>query len=171
MSLVQRGFPRRSLFGAALVLPPVLALGACSSKQMSGLFGGGSSPKVLSRGDRMVRWLYNGGQERMMAPDALSLMGITNEGRDIPVKLLGEYGPDNARYVIALVSIRKVYEFVLHRLQGDMFIFHNCDKSFVRLSSVRYPRNGKPSFIGDAAFADADFQQQLAFWVDRMPGR
>ena len=146
------------LFGAALVLP----LAACDS--------GGRSTKVQSRGDRMVRWLYNTGTERMMAPDALTLMGITNEGRDIPVKLLGENGSDG-RYVIALVSIRKVYEFVLHRLQRDVFIFHSCDKSLTRLASVRYPRDGKPSVITDAAFAEADFQQQLAFWVDRMPGR
>ena len=73
--------------------------------------------------------------------------------------------------VIALVSIRKVYEFVLHRLQNDVFIFHNCDRNFTRLTSVRYPRDGKPTFIADSAFADADFQQQLAFWIDRMPGR
>ena len=80
----------------------------------------------------MVRWLYNAGEERMMAPEALAVMGITNEGRDIPVRLLGENGPDG-RYVIALVSIRKVYEFVLHRLQNDVFIFHNCDRNFTRL--------------------------------------
>jgi hypothetical protein len=163
--LLQRSLPRRALFGAALVLP----LGACSSKQMSGLFGR-EPPKVASRGDRMVRWVYNAGEERMMAPEALAVMGITNEGRDIPVKLLGENGADG-RYVIALVSIRKVYEFVLHRLQGDVFIFHQMDRNFTRLASVRYPRNGKPTFIADAAFADADFQRQLAFWVDRMPGR
>jgi hypothetical protein len=155
--LPQRGFSRRALFGAPLLLP----LAACSPAP---------TDKVLSRGDRMVRWLYNTGEDRMMAPDALSVMGITNEGRDIPVKLLGENGTDG-RYVIALVSIRKVYEFVLHRLKGDVFIFHNCDRSFTRLSSVRYARNGKPTFIADAAFADGDFQQQLAFWVDRMPGR
>ena len=77
----------------------------------------------------MVRWLYNTGTERMMAPDALTLMGITNEGRDIPVKLLGEDGSDG-RYVIALVSIRKVYEFVLHRFQNEVFVFHNCDRNF-----------------------------------------
>jgi hypothetical protein len=169
MSLAQRGFPRRALFAAALTLP----LGACGkdmNRQMSGLFGGNTAPKVQSRGDRMVRWVYNAGEERMMAPDAMSVMGITNEGRDIPVRLLGEYG-DDGRYVIALVSIRKVYEFVLHRFQNDVFIFHNMDKNFTRLASVRYAKNGKPAFITDAAFADADFQRQLAFWVDRMPGR
>ena len=97
-------------------------------------------------------------------------MGITNEGRDIPVKQLGEDGTDG-RYVIGLVGIRKVYEFVLHRFQNDVLIFHNCDTNFSRLSSVRYARNGKPIFITDTAFAEADFQQQLAFWVERMPGR
>jgi hypothetical protein len=160
---------RRALLGAAVALP----LGACGgkdlSRQMSSLFGS-TSPKLLSRGDRMVRWVYNSGEERMMAPDALSVMGITNEGRDIPVRLLGEYGPDG-RYVIALIEIRKVWEFVLHRFQDDVFIFHNMDKNFTRLASVRYAKNGKPAFITDAAFADADFQKQLAFWVDRMPGR
>jgi hypothetical protein len=168
VSVVQRGFPRRALIGAALALP----LGACGkdvSGQMSSLFGK-SPPKVMSRGDRMVRWIYNAGEERMMAPDAMSVMGITNEGRDIPVKLLGEYGPDG-RYVIALVSIRKVYEFVLHRFQNDVFIFHNMDKNFTRLASVRYAKDGRPTFITDTAFAEADFQKQLAFWVDRMPGR
>ena len=171
MSVVQRGIARRSMFGAALALP----LGACGgkdlSRQMSGLFGGGGTPKVQSRGDRMVRWVYNSGEERMMAPDALTPMGISNEGRDIPVKLLGEYGPNDARYVIALVEIRKVYEFVLHRLQNDVFIFHSCDRTLRRLASVRYPRDGKPSVITDLTFAESDFQQQLAFWVDRMPGR
>jgi len=160
---------RRAFLGAAMALP----LGACGgkdlSRQMSSLFGS-TSPKLLSRGDRMVRWVYNAGEERMMAPDALTVMGITNEGRDIPVRLLGEYGSDG-RYVIALIEIRKVWEFVLHRFQDDVFIFHNMDKSFTRLASVRYAKNGKPTFITDAAFADADFQKQLAFWVDRMPGR
>jgi hypothetical protein len=166
--LVQRGFPRRALLGAALVLP----LGACGkdmSRQMSGLFGS-PPPKLMSRGDRMVRWLYNSGEERMMAPEPMAVMGITNEGRDIPVRLLGEYGPDG-RYVIALIQIRKVWEFVLHRFQNDVFIFHNMDKDFTRLASVRYAKNGKPTFITDAAFAEADFQKQLAFWIDRMPGR
>jgi hypothetical protein len=166
VSVVQRGFPRRALIGAALVLP----LGACGKDlRMSNPFGR-SDPKLLSRGDRMVRWVYNAGEERMMAPDAMTVMGISNEGRDIPVRLLGEYGPDG-RYVIALTNMRKVWEFVLHRFQNDVFIFHNCDKNFRRLASVRYAKNGRPTFITDAAFADADFQRQLAFWVDRMPGR
>ena len=56
--------------GAALVLP----LGACGnngmSQQMPGLFGSSAPPKLMSRGDRMVRWVYNAGEERMMAPEA-----------------------------------------------------------------------------------------------------
>ena len=168
--MVQRGIARRALLGAAVALP----LGACGSKdlsrQMSSLFGSSPNPKLMSRGDRMVRWVYNSGEERMMAPDALTVMGITNGGRDIPCRLLGEYGSDG-RYVIALIEIRKVWEFVLHRFQDDVFIFHNMDRSFTRLASVRYAKNGKPTFITDAALADADFQKQLAFWVDRMPGR
>ena len=60
---------------------------------------------------------------------------------------------------------------MLHRFQNEVFIFHNCDRNFTRLTSVRYARNGKPTVITDAAFAEADFQQQLAFWVERMPGR
>ncbi len=158
------------VLGAALALP----LGACgkssnASGGLSSLFGS-SQPKLLSRGDRMVRWVYNAGEERMMAPEPMAVMGITNEGRDIPVRLLGEYGPDG-RYVIALTDIRKVWEFILHRFQNDVFIFHNMDKNFTRLASVRYAKNGKPTFITDQAFADADFQKQLAFWIDRMPGR
>ena len=106
-----------------------------------------------------------------MAPDALTVMGITNEGRDIPVKA-ARRGRAGRPLRHRLINIRKVYEFVLHRLQGDdVFIFHNCDTKFKRLSSVRYPRNGKPLFITDTAFAEADFQKQLAFWVERMPGR
>jgi hypothetical protein len=118
----------------------------------------------------MVRWLQNEGREVMMAPDALAVMGITNEGRDIPVKQKAEGEPED-RYVISLVQIRKVHEFVLHHSDGNVLIFHNCDTKFERLSSVRYPRNGKPLFITDTAFAEADFKKQLAFWFERMPGR
>ncbi|MGE5148705.1 MAG: hypothetical protein ACM3II_01175 [Rhodospirillaceae bacterium] len=158
------------VLGAALALP----LAACgrNSNASGGLLNlfGSSQPKLLSRGDRMVRWIYNAGEERMMAPEPMAVMGITNEGRDIPVRLLGESGSDG-RYVIALTDIRKVWEFILHRFQNDVFIFHNMDKNFTRLASVRYAKNGRPTFITDQAFADADFQKQLAFWVDRMPGR
>jgi len=119
----------------------------------------------------MVLWLQHDGHDVMMAPDALTVMGITNGGRDVPARQMAEGEPGD-RYVISLINIRKIHEFVLHRRQGDdVLIFHSCDTKFERLSSVRYPRNGKPLFITDTAFAEADFQKQLAFWFERMPGR
>ncbi len=165
--MTQRSFSRRSLLGAAFILPPALALGGCSDNPFA------PKPKytLSPRGDRMVRWLQHDGHEVMMAPDALSVMGITNEGRDIPARQLAEGYPPDDRYVISLINIRKVHEFVLHRRQGDVLIFHNCDTAFTRLVSVRYARNGKPTFISDVAFAEKDFQEQLAFWLQRMPGR
>ena len=138
---------------------------------MSGLFSPKPKYTLTPRGDRMVRWLQHEGHDVMMAPDALTLMGITNGGRDIPVRQFAEGDPDDVRYTISLVNIRKIHEFVLHRRQGDVLIFHNCDTKFERLSSVRYPRDGKPTFISDAAFAESDFRKQLAFWFERMPGR
>ena len=80
-------------------------------------------------------------------------------------------GGRDGRYVVSLVNIRKIHEFIFHRRQGDVLILHHSDTKFARLASVRYPRNGKPSVITDTAFAEADFQQQLAFWFERMPGR
>jgi hypothetical protein len=156
-------FSRRALLGAGLLLP----LGGC---QTSGLFGKSKITTLSPRGDRLVRLIQNTGKDNMMAPEAPALMGITNEGRDIPVRqLAGEN--DSGRYVVSLVNIRKVHEFIFHRKQGDVLILHLSDTAFTRLKSVRYPRNGKPSVITDVAVADADFQQQLAFWLDRIPGR
>ena len=79
----------------------------------------------------------------MMAPEAPALMGITNEGRDIPVRQLAGEGT-GGRYVVSLVNIRKIHEFIFHRRQGDVLILHQSDTKFARLQSVRYPRNGKP---------------------------
>jgi hypothetical protein len=118
----------------------------------------------------MVRWIQVDGRDNMMAPEALALMGITNEGRDIPVRQLGEDGSDG-RYVVSLVNIRKIHELVFHRRHGDVLVIHLSDTKFARLASVRYPRNGKPSTITDAAYAENDFQQQIGFWFSRMPGR
>ena len=75
------------------------------------------------------------------------------------------------RYVVNLVNIRKYHEFVFQRRQGDVLILHSADTAFKRLVSVRYARNGKPSVITDTAFAESDFQQQIAFWFARIPGR
>jgi len=162
---MQRGFPRRALLGAALILP----LGGCNS-DLADLFGKKSEYTLSPRGDRMVRWLQNGGRDVMMAPEAFAVMGLDNGGRDIPVKQFAENGTDG-RYVISLVNVRKIHEFVLHRRQGDVLVFHHCDTRFARLTSVRYPRDGKPTYITDTAFAENDFQQQIGFWFERMPGR
>ena len=166
--MTQRSFRRRSLLGAAFALPSLVPLAGCTD--MATMFGQKPKYTLTPRGDRMVRWLQNEGREVMMAPEALTVMGITNGGRDIPVKQKAEGEPDD-RYVISLVQIRKIHEFVLHHSDGNVLIFHNCDTKFARLVSVRYPRNGKPTFISDVAFAENDFQKQLAFWFERMPGR
>lgn len=156
-------FPRRAFLGVGLLLP----LGAC---QTSNLFGSRKITTLSPRGDRLVRMIQRTGNDNMMAPEAPALMGITNEGRDIPVRQLAGEGTAG-RYVVSLVNIRKIHEFIFHRKQGDVLILHQSDTRFARLQSVRYPRNGKPSVITDTAFAEADFQQQLAFWFDRIPGR
>ena len=155
---------RRALLITALALPA----GACTT---SGLFGQSSPRYTLSpRGDRLVRLIQTTGKDNMMAPEVPALMGITNEGRDIPVRQLADDGPDG-RYVVSLVNIRKIHEFIFHRRQGEVLILHHADTKFTRLESVRYPRNGKPTLITDIAFAENDFQQQIAFWFSRIPGR
>jgi hypothetical protein len=155
---------RRALLVTALALPA----GACTT---SGLFGQSSPRYTLSpRGDRLVRLIQTTGNDNMMAPEVPALMGITNEGRDIPVRQLADDGSDG-RYVVSLINIRKIHEFIFHRRQGDVLILHHADTKFTRLESVRYPRNGKPTLITDIAFAENDFQQQIAFWFSRIPGR
>ena len=146
------------MLGASLLLP----LGACQT-----------TPRITTlspRGDRLVRLIQNTGKDNMIAPEVPALMGITNEGRDIPVRQLAGDGTDG-RYVVNLVNIRKIHEFIFQRRQGDVLVLHLSDTKFARLLSVRYPRTGKPSVITDVAVAEADFQQQLSFWFDRIPGR
>jgi hypothetical protein len=155
---------RRSLLCAALALPAT----ACA--QMPDLFSQRRTYTLSPRGDRLVRLIQNTGKDNMMAPEAPALMGITNEGRDIPVRQLADEGTDG-RYVVSLVNIRKIHEFIFHRRQGDVLILHHADTKFTRLESVRYPRDGKPTLITDIAFAENDFQQQIAFWFNRIPGR
>jgi hypothetical protein len=151
--LTKRSLGRRSLFRAAAIVPLALSAGACAD--MGGLFAPKKKYSLTPRGDRMVLWLQRQGHDAMMAPEAFAVMGLVNGGRD----------------VISLVGFRSVHEFVLHRKQGDMLTFHHCDTKFTRLSSARYPRTGKPTFITDSVAAEADFQQQLTFWFDQMPGR
>jgi len=162
--LTQSVLARRAFLCAALALPTT----ACA--QMPDLFGQRRTTTLSPRGDRLVRLIQNSGKDNMMAPEAPALMGITNEGRDIPVRQLADDGTDG-RYVVSLVNIRKIHEFIFHRRQGDVLILHHSDTRFTRLESVRYPRNGKPTLITDTAFAENDFQQQIAFWFNRIPGR
>lgn len=164
--MTERNLPRRTLLAVALALP----LGACSKTGWNNPFGSYKPFTLTERGDRMVRWLHNDGRDVMMAPEAFAVMGLSNGGRDIPVMQMARDGRDG-RYVISLVNVRKIHEFVMHRRQGDVLTFHHCDTAFVRESSVRYPRNGKPTLIMDTAFAEADFHQQRAFWFAEMPGR
>ena len=166
--MTKRSLGRRSLFRAAAVVP--LALSATACGDLGSMFGQKKKYTLTPRGDRMVRWLQTDGHDAMMAPEAFAVMGLVNGGRDIPVKQMGLDGRDG-RYVISLVGFRSIHEFVLHRKQGDMLTFHHCDTKFTRLSSARYPRTGRPVFITDTAAAEADFQQQLTFWFDQMPGR
>ncbi|WP_422014093.1 hypothetical protein [Reyranella sp.] len=150
---------RRGFLLSATLLP----LAACATTP---------SPRhtLSPRGDRLVALIQRTGRDNMTAPEAFTLMGITNQGRDIPVRQLADDGPDG-RYVVNLVNIRQYHEFVFQRRQGDVLILHSADTAFKRLVSVRYARNGKPTVIADTAFAERDFQQQTAFWFDRIPGR
>jgi hypothetical protein len=157
---------RRALLLAALTLPA----GACTT---SGLFGQNQSQprSTLSpRGDRLVLWIQKSGKDNMMAPEALALMDITNEGRDIPVRQIAQEEGES-RFVVSLTNIRKIHDLIFMRRQGDVLLLHLSDTKFTRLASVRYPRNGKPSVITDTAFAENDFQQQIGFWFKAMPGR
>ena len=153
------GFSTRRLFILAAAAVPVAG---CTSQYRP--------TAVASRTERLYRWLQTSGKEANLAPEALALMGLVNGGRDIPAKLIGEDGPDG-RYAVAVISFRTFNEFIFQRRTGDVIIIHHADLSFTRLSSVRYPRNGKPTLILDTAFAENDYQTQTAFWFQRMPGR
>ena len=115
-------------------------------------------------------WIQKSGKDNMMAPEALALMGITNEGRDIPVRQIAQEEGES-RFVVSLTNIRKIHDLIFMRRQGDVLLLHLSDTKFTRLASVRYPRNGKPSVITDTTFAENDFQQQIGFWFKAMPGR
>ena len=66
-----------SLLKIASVACIALTLGACQSPA--------KITTLSPRGDRLVRLIQRTGNDNMMAPEAPALMGITNEGRDIPV--------------------------------------------------------------------------------------
>ena len=134
------------------------------------LFGQKPKNTLSPRGDRLVSWIQRTGKDNMLAPEALALMDITNEGRDIPVRQIAQEEGDS-RLVVSLTNIRKIHDLVFMRRQGDVLLLHLSDTKFTRLASVRYPREGKPSLITDTTFAENDFQQQIAFWFRAMPGR
>ncbi len=167
----QRKLSRRGVLGVAIALP----LGACAAIDKMGdsfynLFGPRRSTGVSSRGERMARMIQNNGRNAMMAPEALTLMGINNGGRDIPAKLIGQDGPDG-RYVAVLITFRGYKEFIFHRKQNDVLMMHHTNLAFERLTTVRYPHYGNLSVITDTVAADNDLQQQLAYWFDQLPGR
>lgn len=155
---------RRSLLLAALALPA----GACSLT----LPGTEQKPRhtLSPEGDRLVLWLQKSGRDNMMAPEAMALMGITNEGRDIPVRQLAREDGES-RLVVSLTNIRKIHDLVFMRRQGDVLLIHLADTAFKRLASVRYPRTGKPMAITDEAFAESDFRLQANFWIRATPPR
>jgi hypothetical protein len=137
------------------------------------MFGGTRrAGAVTPRSDRMIRWVQNSGRDNMMSPEALSIMGLTRPNNmDIPVKQISETGPDG-RYTLSLTGFRQVWEFIFHRRgNDDVLMFHHADRNYARLSSVRFPRNGRPMLITEVAFAENDFQKQIGFWFNIMPGR
>jgi hypothetical protein len=154
-------FTRRLLVLGAAALP----VAGCNSP-----FTQHRTTAVASYTERLYRWLQSSGRDANLAPEALALMGLVNGGRDIPARQIGENGPDG-RYAVAVISFRSFNEFIFQRRTGDVIIIHHADLRFTRLSSVRYPRNGKPTLILDQALAESDYQQQIAFWFERMPGR
>ena len=94
-----RPLVRRSLLLAALALPA----GACT---VSSPFGEQKPRHTLSpEGDRLVLWLQKSGRDNVMAPEALALMDVTNNGRDIPVRQIAQTDGDT-RMVVSLTYIR-----------------------------------------------------------------
>ncbi len=155
---------RRSLLVAALGLPA----GACTLT----LPGAEKKPRhtLSPEGDRLVLWLQKSGRDNMLAPEASALLGLTNEGRDIPVRQMAREDGDS-RMVVSLTNIRKIHDLVFMRRRGDVLLIHLSDTAFKRLASVSFPRTGKPTPIADEAFAESDFRQQVAFWLRATPPR
>ncbi len=165
--LLNRADPR------ALVVPArraiLLALLAGSTAACADMFGG-SRQRVASRQERLVRLIEAEGRATMFAPEGLAIMGLANGNRDVPVKQLGQ-GQASDRYVVSLTGIRSVREFIFHRREGDTLHMHLAEYSALkRIASATYPRNGRPTRMPDAV-AEADYQRQLDFWMQRIPGR
>ncbi len=159
---------RRAFLSAALIVP------VAGCQELSQVVMPRRTTGLAPRVDRMIIMLQRSGRDAMMAPEPFAMMGLSNGGRDVPSKQMAEDGPDG-RYVLSLIGFRSLHEFVFHRRQGEgqseVLVFHHVDGAFTRLASVRYARTGKPQPLSDVAIADSDFQQQLSFWLARVPGR
>jgi hypothetical protein len=156
--------PGRRLLLASAVLG---TLGGCTLPEWM-RFGQSSQP-VASRAERLIRMVNREGVDKMFAPDALAVMGLNNGTRDIPVKQLA-LDDARGRHVVSVTNIRGRAEVIFHRRQGDVLFFHLADSALARMGSATYPRNGRPARMADA-FGDMDYQNQLAFWMERVPGR
>lgn len=156
--------PRRRLVLATLLTG---SLGACTLPEWMS-FGRPRTP-VPSRAERLIRMVNREGVDKMFAPEALTVMGLNNGTRDVPVKQLAL---DDAagRHVVSVTHIRGRAEVILHRRQGDLLVFHLADAALVRSGSATYPRHGRPARMQDGA-GEMDYQKQLAFWMERVPGR
>ena len=155
--------PRRRLVLATLLTAP---LGGCTWPEWLSF---GQSRPIASRPERLIRMVNREGVDKMFAPEALAVMGLNNGTRDVPVKQLA-MDDAKGRHVVSVTNIRGRAEVIFHRRDGDVLIFHLANASLVRSASATYPRYGRPSRMNDAA-GDADFQNQLAFWMERIPGR
>lgn len=155
--------PGRRLVFTALLVSPV---GACTWPEWMKF---GSRPAVASRPERLIRMVNREGVDKMFAPDALTVMGLNNGTRDVPVKQLAK---DDARgrHVVSVTNIRGRAEVIFHRRQGDLLVFHLANASLVRSGSATYPRYGRPARMNDSA-GEVDYQNQVAFWMEHIPGR
>ncbi|MBM3619385.1 MAG: hypothetical protein FJX20_01740 [Alphaproteobacteria bacterium] len=156
--------PRRRLVLVAMLASP---LGACTMPEWLAL--GQSSTRVANRAERLIRMVNREGTDKMFAPDALSVMGLNNGTRDIPVKQLAMDDP-SGRHVVSVTNIRGRAEVIFHRRQGDLLVFHLANSALNRVGSATYPRNARPARMNEGA-GEMDYQNQLAFWMERTPGR
>ncbi|MBV9833432.1 MAG: hypothetical protein JO055_03430 [Alphaproteobacteria bacterium] len=155
--------PRRRFVLATLLAVPV---SGCTWPEWLSF---AQSRPVASRPERLIRMVNREGVDKMFAPDALNVMGLNNGTRDIPVKQLA-MDDAKGRHVVSVTNIRGRAEVIFHRRDGDLLVFHLTNSALVRSASATYPRYGKPTRMNEAA-GDADYQKQLAFWMERIPGR
>jgi hypothetical protein len=156
--------PRRRLVLATLLGG---TLGGCTMPEWASF--GSSRPPQPTRAERLIRMVNREGVDKMFAPEALTVMGLNNGTRDVPVKQLA-VNDTSGRHVVSVTTIRGRPEVILHRRQGDLLAFHLANAQLTRLGSATYPRHGRPARMNDGA-GEMDYQIQLAFWMERVPGR